>query len=200
MQVPFKDIQNTNLPDQQRIQEDYRRMLEDALAIKRKAIAERLYTPQALEGLPASAVVAALGVGNPVAFTDIHPGDRILDIGCGGGIDSLLAAQRVGSGGEVIGVDMTPEMLRLARKNAEAAGLSNLEFVEGMAEDMSFIPDESLDEVISNGVINLTSDKKRVFAEIQRVLRAGGCTVLSDIVVNGEIPPEVLTNPAAWSG
>ena len=183
-----------------RTQADYQHMVADALCAQRRGIAERLYSPSELMQLPSPAIEVALGLGNPVAAADIQIGETVLDLGSGGGIDSLLAARRVGVMGRVIGIDITPGMVQLAQHNAEVAGLSNVEFVLGSIEDLGFVPDGSVDVIVSNGVINLVSDKHVTFAEIYRVLKPGKRAVLSDMIVNGEIPPEVLVNPAAWSG
>lgn len=182
------------------VREDYRRVLGRAADRTGRPLAERLYSPEELEGMPQSAVEAALGLGNPIAAADITPGQTVLDLGCGAGIDTFLAARRVGPSGRAIGLDLTPEMVELTRRNAAEAGLRNVEVVQGDMEDLSFLPGESLDAVLCNGVLNLCAEKDKALAEIHRVLRPGGCVVLCDMVVNGEVPEQVLANPAAWSG
>lgn len=138
---------------------------------------------------PADALAASLGCGNPTAVADLHPGERVLDLGSGGGIDVLLSARRVGPTGFVYGVDMTDEMLELARANAAKAGADNVEFVEGTIEEVP-LPDASVDVVISNCVINLSSDKPQVIAEMYRVLVPGGRLGISDVVAEDGLTPD----------
>ncbi|HEX5493169.1 MAG TPA: arsenite methyltransferase [Mycobacteriales bacterium] len=140
-----------------------------------------LYQPAERDGLPEAAVLASLGCGNPVAVAELRAGDAVLDLGSGGGIDVLLSAARVGPTGRAIGLDMTQEMLALARANAERAGAANVEFVKGTIEDIP-LPDASIDVVISNCVVNLSVDKPAVFAGLARVLRPGGRIGISDVV------------------
>lgn len=155
------------------------------------------YDGAALADLPDDAVANAFGCGNPVAFSDLSPGEAVLDLGCGAGIDLLLAADRVGDGGRVIGVDMTDEMIARARANVEAAGRPNVEVRKGLIEDLP-VEDSSIDVVISNCVINLSPDKPRVFAEIARVLRPGGRMRVSDLVVE-DLPAWVRQSSALYS-
>ncbi len=156
------------------------------------------YGAAELKGLPPEAVASAYGCGNPLAFAGVQPGQVVLDIGSGAGIDSLLAAERVGPGGRVIGVDMTPEMLRRAEANAAAAGFSNVEFRLGEAERLP-VPDASVDWVISNCVLNLSPDKPAAFREIHRVLRPGGRLQVADVVAE-DLPESLRADLAAWSG
>jgi SAM-dependent methyltransferase/TusA-related sulfurtransferase len=158
------------------------------------------YSPSQLAGLPPGAVAWSLGVGNPLAHAVLPVGAHVLDVGCGAGIDALLAAQRVGSRGRVTGLDLLPEMCARARAHARESGLSNLEFVDGEMEAIP-LPDDSVDVVISNGVINLSARKMRALFECARVLRPGGHLCLTDVTIDeSTLPPEVLTHPAAWSG
>ncbi|HEX9691922.1 MAG TPA: arsenite methyltransferase [Gemmatimonadales bacterium] len=150
-------------------------------------------------GLPAKAVAASLGCGNPTALTELHPGDVVLDLGSGGGLDVLLSARRVTPGGKAYGLDMTDEMLELARQNQAAAGLTNVEFLKGRIEDIP-LPDASVDVVISNCVINLSENKPAVMAEAFRVLRPGGRLTVTDIVVEGSIPADVRGSLEMWAG
>jgi SAM-dependent methyltransferase len=147
-----------------------------------------LYEAGDVEGLPEEAVLASLGCGNPFAVADLREGETVLDLGSGGGIDVLLSARRVGPDGFAYGLDMTDEMLDLARANAAKAGASNVAFLEGEIEAVP-LPDASVDVVISNCVINLSTDKDRVFAEIARVLRPGGRVGVSDVVASDDLTP-----------
>ena len=164
--------------------------------------ARGLYDVTETSALPGEAVLASLGCGNPTALADLKPGEVVLDLGSGGGIDVLLSARRVGPAGKAFGVDMTDEMLALARKNQEAAGVTNVEFLKGEIEAVP-LPDASVDVVISNCVINLSLDKDRVLAEAFRVLRPGGRLAVSDVVFQGDVdlvPEHIMRDIEAWSG
>jgi len=156
------------------------------------------YTPADLAVLPEGANLG-LGCGNPVALAALKPGETVLDLGSGGGIDCFLAARQVGPQGRVIGVDMTDEMLVLARKNAAKSGLNNVEFRQGEIENLP-VEDGTIDSVISNCVINLSIDKERVFREVYRVLKPGGRMMVSDIVLDNELPARVKDSVAAYTG
>ena len=145
-----------------------------------------LYDPEERAGLPGSAVAASLGCGNPLAMVELHAGETVLDLGSGGGIDVLLSAQRVGPSGTVYGLDMTDEMLALARENARTAGATNVHFLKGLIEDVP-LADASVDVVISNCVVNLSPEKDKVLAEIARVLRPGGRLGISDVVADDRL-------------
>ena len=162
--------------------------------------AERLYSEEELTALPSGAIDWALGVGNPVRHAALKPGEIVLDVGCGAGLDSLLAAQAVGPSGRVIGLDLLEEMCERGRAHAKEVGVDAwTEFVRGEMEDIP-LPDASVDVVISNGVINLSPRKSRVLAEIRRVLRPDGRLAVADLTVNDELPSELQTNDAAWAG
>ena len=144
-------------------------------------------------------MLASLGCGNPTALAELHEGEVVLDLGSGGGIDVLLSAKRVGPTGKAYGLDMTDEMLALARENQRKAGVANVEFLKGEIEDIP-LPDASADVVISNCVINLAADKRKVLAEAFRVLKPGGRFAVSDVVVRGELPPPVRRSMELWVG
>lgn len=170
-----------------------------AVVGKSSSVAGRLYEQEQLAVLPPGAIAQALGVGNPVRAAKLRPGEIVLDLGCGGGIDTILAARAVTPGGKAVGLDMLWEMLEVAAANARTAGVTNVEWLRGELEAIP-LPPESVDVAISNGVVNLSPRKSRVFAEAHRVLRAGGRFVAADIVMDEDLPPEILTNPAAWAG
>ena len=162
-------------------------------------ITRDLYDDAATGALPRAAVAASLGCGNPTALAELHPGEVVLDLGSGGGIDVLLSAQRVGPTGKAYGLDMTDEMLELARRNQREAGVQNAEFLRGEIEAIP-LPDQSVDVIISNCVINLSGDKRRVLREAFRVLKPGGRFAVSDIIVRGEVPAEIKRSVELWAG
>src|SRR5436309_13246480 len=162
-------------------------------------VSSNLYDAADTATLPEGAVLASLGCGNPTALAELHEGEIVLDLGSGGGIDVLLSAQRVGATGKAYGLDMTHEMLALARENQVKAGITNVEFLKGEIENIP-LPDASVDVIISNCVINLSADKRRVLGEAFRVLRPGGRFAVSDVVVRGQLPSEVRRSIEAWVG
>jgi arsenite methyltransferase len=162
-------------------------------------ITSNLYDEGQKSGVPAEALLASLGCGNPTALAQLHEGETVLDLGSGGGIDVLLSAKRVGPTGKVYGLDMTDEMLTLANENKRKAGAANVEFLKGEIEQIP-LPDNSVDVIISNCVINLSADKARVLREAFRVLRPGGRFAVSDVVVRGEVPSAVRRNMELWMG
>ncbi|BFU95560.1 MAG: Methyltransferase type 11 [Nitrospira sp.] len=162
-------------------------------------ITGNLYGAEETVGLPTEALRASFGCGNPTALASIQPGETVLDLGSGGGIDALLSARRVGPTGKVYGLDMTDEMLVLARENQRKAGVTNVEFLKGDIEQIP-LPDNSVDLIISNCVINLSPDKDRVATEAFRVLKPGGRLAVSDIVIRGEMPAEIRHSVELWAG
>ena len=176
------------------VRERYRGVIGQATLV-----AEELYTADQLRVIPVGAVAAALGVGNPIRHAGLRAGETVIDLGCGAGIDTLLAARLVSPGGRAIGLDTLPEMLARAAANAAAGGITNVEWVRGELEAIP-LPDGHVDVVISNGVLNLSPRKGRALSEMFRVLRPGGRLSLADIVLDEELPPEVMTDPDAWAG
>jgi arsenite methyltransferase len=165
-----------------------------------EVVAERLYSEEELAELPAGALDWALGVGNPVRYAFLQPGEVVLDVGSGGGIDTILAARRVGPEGQAIGLDVVEAMIERARANVTEAGVEAwTEFLLGEMEQIP-LPDGSVDVVISNGVLNLSARKSRALAEIFRVLKPGGRISMADLTVEGDLPPEIANDQSAWAG
>jgi arsenite methyltransferase len=162
-------------------------------------ITSNLYEAAETEGIPPEALLASLGCGNPTALAQLLPGETVLDLGSGGGIDVLLSAHRVGPTGKAYGLDMTDDMLKLARENQKKSGLTNVEFLRGEIENIP-LPSETVDVIISNCVINLSADKPRVIEEAYRVLNPGGRFAVSDVVLRGDLPEPVLRSMGLWTG
>lgn len=183
--------------------DEIRRYVRDAYSSLQSTggvFAKELYSPEELELVPASAIDLSLGVANHLRWADLPAGATVLDIGCGAGIDSILAAHRVGPAGTVVALDFLPEMLARTTAGSTEAGTPNVRALQGTMEAIP-LSASSVDVVVSNGVINLSPRKARVFAECARVLRPGGQLCVSDITIDEEeLPPEVLTHPAAWAG
>jgi len=171
----------------------------DACCSDPETIGAGLYSALERDELPDAAVLASLGCGNPIAVADLHAGERVLDLGSGGGIDVLLSAKRVGPTGRAFGIDMTDEMLALAQRNAAEAGATNVEFLKGTIEALP-LPAESVDVVISNCVVNLAADKAAVFGEIARVLRPGGRIGITDIVAEDRLTPDERAERGSYAG
>lgn len=185
---------------QEQIREAVRKAYSEIPSGGGEPVARRLYSEEELAEVPPGAVAWSLGVGNPVRHAGLRPGEAVLDVGSGGGVDTILAARRVGPTGRAIGLDMLEEMNERARRHAEEAGVGAwTEFVEGEMEAIPF-PDASVEVVISNGVINLSARKSRALAEIHRVLRPGGRLCVADLTVEDDLPPEILTSDSAWAG
>jgi SAM-dependent methyltransferase len=164
------------------------------------AVARRFYTDDELAEVPAGAVGWSLSVGNPVRYAFLLQGETVLDVGSGGGIDTILAAHRVGPEGKAIGLDILEEMCERGRRHAAEAGVAGwTEFVRGEMEDIP-LPDESIDVVISNGVLNLSARKSRALAEMFRLLKPGGRICMADLTLEGELPPEIANDQSAWAG
>jgi SAM-dependent methyltransferase len=182
--------------------EQTRAIVQDTYARARSesvAVAESLYGAEELAALPRGAVELALGVGHPVRFARLAASETVLDLGCGAGIDTLLAALAVGPRGKAVGLDMTPEMIDRARTHASLAGVTQVEILHGFMEEIP-LPDASVDVIVSNGVLNLSARKSRAIAEMTRVLRPGGRLAIADLVLTERLPEEVLKSPAALAG
>jgi SAM-dependent methyltransferase len=165
-----------------------------------EAVARRVYTDDELAEVPAGAVEWSLSVGNPVRYAFLQPGETVLDVGSGGGIDTILAARRVGPDGKAVGLDILEEMCERGRRHATEAGVEGwTEFVPGEMEDIP-LPYESIDVVISNGVLNLSARKSRALSEMFRLLKPGGRICMADLTVEGELPPEIANDQSAWAG
>jgi ubiquinone/menaquinone biosynthesis C-methylase UbiE len=166
---------------------------------KESSVADDLYAPEELKGLPRGAVEAALGVGHPIRWAKLQPGEKVIDLGCGAGIDTLLAARAVAPNGTAIGLDTLPEMLERAAANALASGITNVDWRRGELERIP-LPDGAVDVAVSNGVVNLSPRKGRALAEIFRVVRSGGRVSIADVVLDEDLPPEIMLDPDAWAG
>ena len=185
---------------QDEIKESVRQAYSEISSGGGEAVARRFYSEEELAEIPVGAVGWSLGVGNPVRYAFIEQGETVLDIGSGGGIDTILAAKRTGPAGKTIGLDIIEEMCRRARVHAAKAGVEGwTEFLQGEMEDIP-LPAASVDIVISNGVLNLSARKSRVLAEIYRVLKPGSRLCIADLTVEGDLPPEVANDPSAWAG
>jgi arsenite methyltransferase len=185
---------------QDEIRESVRRAYSAISAGGGESVARRFYSDEELAEVPSSAVAWALSVGNPIRYAFLRPGETVLDVGSGGGIDTILAARRVGPEGRSIGLDMLEEMCERGRRHASEAGVDGwTEFLQGEMEDIP-LPDDSVDVVVSNGVLNLSGRKSRAMAEIFRLLRPAGRICLADLTVEGELPAEVANDQSAWAG
>jgi arsenite methyltransferase len=185
---------------QQEIKDTVQQAYADITSGGGETVARQLYSDQELAEVPSGAVEWALGVGNPVRYARLEPGQTVLDVGSGGGIDTIRAARRVGPEGRAIGLDALEEMCERGRGHAAQAGVDGWTgFLQGEMEDIP-LPDASVDVAISNGVLNLSARKSRALAEIFRVLRPGGRICMADLTVEGELPPEVANDQSAWAG
>jgi SAM-dependent methyltransferase len=185
---------------QEEIRDSVRRAYSAISSGGGETVARRFYSSEELAEVPPGAVEWALSVGNPVRYAFLHPAETVLDVGSGGGIDTILAAHRVGPDGRSIGLDLLEEMCERGRRHAAEAGVGGwTEFVRGEMEEIP-LPDESVDVVISNGVLNLSGRKSRAMAEIFRLLKPGGRICIADLTVEGELPAEVANDQSAWAG
>jgi SAM-dependent methyltransferase len=191
-------IEGDDLLSQEAIRSVVREIYGSAEPTDRR-VAERFYSLHELAGLPDETIRMALGVGNPIRHAALQPGEAVVDLGSGGGIDCLIAARAVGTSGSVVGIDFLPHMIARSTAAADQIGLANVRFIEGQIEGLP-LGDESADVVISNGVVNLSPRKVRVLAEAYRVLRPGGRLAIVDLVLEHDLPPEIQTHPAAWAG
>ena len=185
---------------QEEIKDSVRRAYSAITTGGGEVVARRFYADDELAEVPAGAVGWSLSVGNPVRYAFLRHGETVLDVGSGGGIDTILAARRVGPEGKAVGLDILEEMCERGRRHADEAGVEGwTEFVRGEMEDIP-LPDESIDVVISNGVLNLSARKSRALAEMFRLLRPGGRICMADLTVEGELPPELANDQSAWAG
>ena len=198
MTAPHVEPVSTDLLAQDAVRESVRERYQGVIG-QETEIARELYSADELALAPKDAIASALGVGNPIRRAELRSGETVMDLGCGGGIDTLIAARLVGPSGRAIGLDTLPEMLERAAANARAGGIENVTWVRGELEAIP-LADSSVDVAISNGVFNLSPRKSRALQEAFRVVRSGGRISVADIVLDEELPPEVMTDPDAWAG
>lgn len=198
MTAPHVEPVSTDLLAQDAVRASVRERYQGVIG-QETEIARELYSAEELALAPKDAIASALGVGDPIRRAELQSGETVMDLGCGGGIDTLIAARLVGPHGRAIGLDTLPEMLERAAANARAGGIQNVTWVRGELEAIP-LADSSVDVAISNGVFNLSPRKSRALQEAFRVLRSGGRISVADIVLDEELPPEVMTDPDAWAG
>ena len=198
MTAPHAEPVPTDLLAQDAVRESVRERYQDVIG-QETEVARELYSAEELALAPRDAIASALGVGDPIRRAEFRSGETVIDLGCGGGIDTLIAARLVAPNGRAIGLDTLPEMLERAAANARAGGIQNVTWVRGELEAIP-LADSSVDVAISNGVFNLSPRKSRALQEAFRVLRSGGRISVADIVLDEELPPEVMTDPDAWAG
>ena len=198
MTAPHAEPVPTDLLAQDAVRESVRERYQGVIG-QETEVARELYSAEELALAPRDAIASALGVGDPIRRAEFRSGETIIDLGCGGGIDTLIAARLVAPNGRAIGLDTLPEMLERAAANARAGGIQNVTWVRGELEAIP-LADSSVDVAISNGVFNLSPRKSRALQEAFRVLRSGGRISVADIVLDEELPPEVMTDPDAWAG
>ena len=198
MTAPHAEPVPTDLLAQDAVRESVRERYQGVIG-QETEVARELYSAEELALAPRDAIASALGVGDPIRRAEFRSGETVIDLGCGGGIDTLIAARLVAPNGRAIGLDTLPEMLERAAANARAGGIQNVTWVRGELEAIP-LADSSVDVAISNGVFNLSPRKSRALQEAFRVLRSGGRISVADIVLDEELPPEVMTDPDAWAG
>ena len=198
MTAPHAEPVPTDLLAQDAVRESVRERYQGVIG-QETEVARELYSAEELALAPNDAIKSALGVGNPIRRAELRSGEVVIDLGCGGGIDTLIAARLVAPSGRAIGLDTLPEMLERAAANARAGGTQNVTWVRGELEAIP-LAESSVDVAISNGVFNLSPRKSRALQEAFRVLRSGGRISVADIVLDEELPPEVMTDPDAWAG